>query len=278
MHDPQDEILFEAYAQAHMRMEKEIIKIKSKKWAYTLEAMIRVKPALNYSDVACRKRYIALMNDEATIPIELDDNPAERRQEQEDRLRAYTERKTRAKAEADAIKAKEQKEKLMAEIARAEKLQANANKRAKDAEEKAKKAATRAAIKQANADKMEAKRKERELKSFKLARMAMENAQKKPGQLSASSSGLALVDADEEDAMDADTEETPVKGSGWNAVNTPMRTRSGRPVQQVDMDDSDEDATVYNGNGKRRNKQSPAGKQRKRARESAAKHSIADDF
>jgi len=78
-HEGEDEALLEAEAKTHFEMHKQIEKIKSKRWEYVARNLdLALKKGVAYSAESCKKRFISLQNDTATIPIELADNPEQR--------------------------------------------------------------------------------------------------------------------------------------------------------------------------------------------------------
>ena len=78
-HEGEDEALLEAEAKTYFDMHKQIEKIKSKRWEYVARNLdLALKKGVAYSAESCKKRFISLQNDTATIPIELADDPEQR--------------------------------------------------------------------------------------------------------------------------------------------------------------------------------------------------------
>jgi hypothetical protein len=59
----------------------EIERIRNRRWHCVSNHLRSLLPESRYSADACRKRYVGLINGEASIPIEVDDNPEERERE-----------------------------------------------------------------------------------------------------------------------------------------------------------------------------------------------------
>jgi hypothetical protein len=125
---------------------------------------------LKYSPGSCQKRFIALQNDTASIPPELDDNPLQRLEERA--ARALASFHQRQIVDATAKHKKEQKrlnvqqEKLKKALEKKDR----ADKRAHAAEEKARVALEQAAIRNRKAKELEAEREQAEAQ-IKMLRM-----------------------------------------------------------------------------------------------------------
>ena len=150
-HEGEDEALLEAEATAHVEMCKQIAKIKSKRWEYVARNLdLALKKDVAYSAGSCKKRFTALQNDTATIPIELADNPEQRLIDRQQRSAKKLQRLLDAEA---AEKNAQNKKKLEKDERELNSKKRNAE-RAEKALEKSRIMAENAARKQAKAQAM----------------------------------------------------------------------------------------------------------------------------
>jgi len=163
-----------AIVKADTEVQKDYARADAKRWDYAAKFFSGYKPQTVYSAKACEKRYIALMNESATIPPELDDDPQKRADERATRTVAYLERKQEEHVSLLAAKERARLEEERYRLDLATKRQAAAEKRAQRAEEKARRASEIAAKQNANLRASEHKR---------LARQAeLDRAQKAHGE------------------------------------------------------------------------------------------------
>ena len=73
----QDDVLREAIAKADKEIEAEVEKVRAKKWQKVAEYSKAMKPVMNFSQNACRKRYDALLDGSAKPAPESIVNPDE---------------------------------------------------------------------------------------------------------------------------------------------------------------------------------------------------------
>jgi len=76
-HDGDDDVLREAIAKADKEIEAEVEKVRAKKWQKVAEYSKAMKPVMNFSQNACRKRYDALLDGSAKPAPESIVNPDE---------------------------------------------------------------------------------------------------------------------------------------------------------------------------------------------------------
>lgn len=158
--------MLEAHALAVAFVKNEIEKLRANRFVYTARYLQQLKSGVRYSGKACQKRYIALINEEATIPPELDDDPAKRA---EDKAARSLAKLAREQATEQAIEEDREREKRAEEEARrelAEKRKLWAEKRAVQVEEKA-------AKEKAKAEAAEKRRLEKEAKEQDAAEKAI---------------------------------------------------------------------------------------------------------
>jgi hypothetical protein len=121
-----------------------------------------LKKELKYSAGSCNKRFIALMNDTATIPPELDDHPQKRQEEKAARTLA----KLHDRHLQDVTDKQQKVQKRLADdqekLKKALEKKARADQRARVAEEKARSAMQKAAIREKKAKELEVDRAKQE--------------------------------------------------------------------------------------------------------------------
>jgi len=121
--------------QARQEIDTVIDKIKKKRWEYVARNLQKkLKKSIQYSAGSCQKRYIALMNDTARIPIELDDNPEQRLVDRQNRSIDVLQRMHEAEAADFEMKNKKKLEKDAKELSVKVKNQERAKKRSEKAE------------------------------------------------------------------------------------------------------------------------------------------------
>ncbi|OCK76642.1 hypothetical protein K432DRAFT_408006 [Lepidopterella palustris CBS 459.81] len=97
-----DTLLMAAVEIADAEIEVEIEKIRSWRFKKVADTMRKIDPDVIFSSAACQERYSALVGGTATIPIDLDDDPLQRREE----LQAYQEAREHAREEEREKKAR----------------------------------------------------------------------------------------------------------------------------------------------------------------------------
>jgi hypothetical protein len=160
---PQDEALLRAEELAQMEINDMIARAKTKRWNIVAKNLHKIlKKDFKYSARSCQKRFIALMNDMATIPPEIDDDPGKRQEEKAARTLAKLH--DRHLQEVTEKQQKEQK-RLSADQERLRKAlekKERADRCARAAEEKARAAMQQAAIRDEKAKQLEADRARKE--------------------------------------------------------------------------------------------------------------------
>jgi hypothetical protein len=83
----QDEALLRADELAQNEIKDIITRTKGRRWQIVSRNLHKIlKKELKYGPKACEKRFVDLMDDRASIPIELDDNPEQRRADRAKRV------------------------------------------------------------------------------------------------------------------------------------------------------------------------------------------------
>ncbi|KAL1610017.1 hypothetical protein SLS60_001682 [Paraconiothyrium brasiliense] len=107
----QDQLLLRAYDLASIEIAYEIERLRAWRFKKTAEWMRRMNKGSVFSGKACHARYSSLLDDTATIPCDVDDDPAQRRadmevlrQQKEDEREAEREAKEAKEAERERIK------------------------------------------------------------------------------------------------------------------------------------------------------------------------------
>jgi SAP domain len=123
-----------ALAEIHAEIESK----RSKRWEYTAKYLQKLlKKDISYSSKSCQKRFVALQDDKARIPPELDDDPEKRAR---DRAQKSLARLQRKQAREEAANAEKERKKLAADqkrIGKLQQMQANADKRREELEKRA---------------------------------------------------------------------------------------------------------------------------------------------
>lgn len=145
-HEGEDEELLEVEAQVRVEIRQEMAKLKAKRWelvAHKLQS--KLKKGIAYSAGSCQKRYVALQNDTATIPIELDDNPEQRLIQRQQKSIRLVEQIHKAEFAKEEAKNKKKLEKDQRELAYKQRKEEHSRKRHEKAVLESKKAADRLA-------------------------------------------------------------------------------------------------------------------------------------
>ncbi|XHG05468.1 hypothetical protein AWENTII_008690 [Aspergillus wentii] len=95
-HEGDDDILNQAVNKAQGEIAKMVAEIEQQKWKLVAEYMKDTKPAVDYSDKACRDRWEALQNGTASLPLEMRSDlfpemveVIRKRRESEEKIRRY---------------------------------------------------------------------------------------------------------------------------------------------------------------------------------------------
>ncbi|KAJ4350130.1 uncharacterized protein N0V89_008751 [Didymosphaeria variabile] len=139
-----DQLLLRAYDLASIEIAYEIERLRAWRFKKTAEWMRRMNKVSVFSGKACHARYSSLLDGTATIPCDVDDDPAQRRaamevlrQQKEDEREAEREAKEAEEAERERIKDE-------AAVRQAKILEEKAEKRAQDTRAASARATTRA--------------------------------------------------------------------------------------------------------------------------------------
>src|SRR5215469_1167926 len=116
-----------------------------RRWEYVARNLQKkLKKSIQYSAGSCQKRYVALMNETARVPIELDDNPEQRLVDRQNRSIEVLQRMHKAEAAEFEMKNKKKLEKDEKELKSKVKKEERAKKRSEKAEADLQKAAEKA--------------------------------------------------------------------------------------------------------------------------------------
>lgn len=226
--------MLEAHALAVAHVNQEIEKLREKRFVLAARFLQRLRPNVRYSGKACQKRYIALVNGEATIPPELDDDPAKRAEEKAARALAKLARK---QATEKAIADERERGKLAEEEARLK-----AEERRRDwAEKGALAAEAKAAKRRSKVDLAEKRRLEQDAK----ARSAAVSAAEKKGRVRAREEALAKTEIEKEAALEF-KREAAAKGRAEKKAKKELTARAitTQPKQLWKTSSGREDAST----------------------------------
>jgi hypothetical protein len=137
-HDGEDEALLKADQLALVEIHDTIARTRARRWHLVARNLQKIlKKEAKYSPGACKKRFVALQHDSATVPPELDDDPTRRFEEKAARvLAALHDQKLKDATEKQAKEAKRLEIDNL-KLQKALEKKERAELRAKNAEEKA---------------------------------------------------------------------------------------------------------------------------------------------